>query len=65
MPDTTQREKTIVQLGDLTPEPDMLGDKSVGVVVENAVAEKLAFVERTKRLIRHLIESRRAAKPPE
>jgi hypothetical protein len=66
MPNTTQREKTIVQeLGDLPQDPDVMGDRSVGVLLENAVAEKLAFIERTKRLIRHLIESRTAAKPSE
>jgi len=64
MPNTTQREKTIIQeLGDVVQDPDTTGDRSVGVLLESAVAEKLAFIERTKQLIRHLIENRTAAKP--
>jgi hypothetical protein len=38
------------------------GDRAVGVLLESGVAEKLAFSERTKRLIAHVIESRAAKK---
>jgi ferritin-like metal-binding protein YciE len=41
---------------------DMTGHYGVGVLLESCLAEKLAFVERTRRLIRHMIEGRVAAK---
>jgi ferritin-like metal-binding protein YciE len=41
---------------------DMTGDYAVGVLLESAVADKLAFVERTRRLVHHLIESKAAVK---
>jgi ferritin-like metal-binding protein YciE len=41
---------------------DMTGDYGVGVLLESALADKLAFMERTRRLIKHVIESRVANK---
>jgi ferritin-like metal-binding protein YciE len=41
---------------------DMTGDFGVGVLLESCLADKLAFVERTRRLITHLIESKAASK---
>jgi ferritin-like metal-binding protein YciE len=41
---------------------DMTGDYGVGVLLESALADKLAFVERTRRLLRKVIESRAATK---
>jgi len=37
---------------------DMTGHYAVGVLLESCLAEKLAFVERTKRLIRKMVESK-------
>jgi len=37
---------------------DSLGHPGVGVLLESCLAEKLAFVERTKRLIREHIEQK-------
>ena len=41
---------------------DMTGDWGVGVLLESCLADKLAFVERTRRLIKHVIESKAATK---
>jgi ferritin-like metal-binding protein YciE len=41
---------------------DMTGHYGVGVLLETCLADRLAFVERTKRLIRKLIETRVAEK---
>lgn len=41
---------------------DMTGHYGVGVLLETCLAEKLAFVERTRRLIRNLIEHKVATK---
>ena len=41
---------------------DMTGEYGVGVLLESCMAIKLAFVERTRRLIKNVIESRMAAK---
>jgi ferritin-like metal-binding protein YciE len=41
---------------------DMSGDYGVGVLLESCLADRLAFVERTRRLIKHVIESRAATK---
>jgi ferritin-like metal-binding protein YciE len=41
---------------------DMTGHYGVGVLLETCLAEKLAFVERTRRLIKNLIEHRVATK---
>jgi ferritin-like metal-binding protein YciE len=37
---------------------DMTGHYGVGVLLESCLAEKLAFVERTRRLIRHIVETK-------
>ena len=37
---------------------DMTGDYGVGVLLESCLADKLAVIERTRRLDRHVIESR-------
>jgi len=39
---------------------DVTGHFGVGVLLESCLADKLAFVERTRRLIRHTIEAKHA-----
>jgi Mn-containing catalase len=41
---------------------DMTGHFGVGVLLETCLADKMAFVERTRRLVRSLIETKLAAK---
>jgi ferritin-like metal-binding protein YciE len=41
---------------------DVSGHFGVGVLLESCLADKLAFVERTRRLIRHAIESKHGLK---
>jgi ferritin-like metal-binding protein YciE len=41
---------------------DITGHDGVGVLLESCLADKLAFVERTRRLIRNLIEGKVAKK---
>lgn len=41
---------------------DLSGHHGVGVLLESCLADHLAFVERTKRLIRHVVEARMAAR---
>jgi ferritin-like metal-binding protein YciE len=41
---------------------DVSGHYGVGVLLESCLADTLAFVERTKRLVRNIIETRVAAK---
>jgi ferritin-like metal-binding protein YciE len=41
---------------------DVSGHLGVGVLLESCLADELAFVERTRRLIRHAIESRHEIK---
>ena len=41
---------------------DVTGHFGVGVLLESCLADKLAFVERTRRLIRHAIEAKHALK---
>lgn len=41
---------------------DFTGNYGVGVLVESCLADHLAFAERTKRLMRHVIEARMAAR---
>jgi len=41
---------------------DVSGHHGVGVLLESCLADHLAFVERTKRLIRHVIEAKLAAR---
>jgi hypothetical protein len=40
---------------------DVTGHFAVGVLLESVLAQKLAFVDRTRRLIRAIYEHRRAA----
>jgi ferritin-like metal-binding protein YciE len=40
---------------------DLTGHYGVGVLLESCLADKLAFVERTRRMIRHRVEQRMAA----
>jgi len=42
----------------LTAAADLTGHYAVGVLIESCLADKLAFVERTRRLIRNLIETK-------
>ena len=37
---------------------DVTGHFAVGVLLESALADKLAFLERTRRLMRHVVEGR-------
>jgi ferritin-like metal-binding protein YciE len=39
---------------------DVSGHYGVGVLLESCLADKLAFVERTRRLIRHIVETKMA-----
>jgi ferritin-like metal-binding protein YciE len=41
---------------------DVSGHQGVGVLLESCLVDHLAFVERTKRLIRHVIEAKIAAR---
>lgn len=41
---------------------DVSGHFGVGVLLESCLADKMAFVERTRRLIRHTIEAKHAMK---
>jgi ferritin-like metal-binding protein YciE len=41
---------------------DVTGHYGVGVLLESCLAEELAFVERTRRIIRNIVEARVAAK---
>ena len=41
---------------------DLTGHYGVGVLLESCLADKLAFVERTRRLIRNIVEGKVAAK---
>jgi len=52
----------IGELVALTAAADMTGHFAVGVLLESVLADYLAFVERTKRLIRNLIETKVAEK---
>jgi ferritin-like metal-binding protein YciE len=42
----------------LTAAADLTGHYAVGVLLESCLADKLAFVERNRRLIRHIAESK-------
>jgi len=41
---------------------DLTGHYAVGVLLESCLADNLAFVERTRRLIRNVIETKVAAR---
>ena len=45
----------------LTAAADLTGNWGAGVLLETCLADELAFVERTRRLIRHIAEARIAA----
>jgi len=50
-----------LQIGEyvaLTAAADVTGNYGVGVLLESCLADKLAFVERTRRIIRHVVEER-------
>jgi len=49
----------------LTAAADMTGNFAVGVLIESCLADKLAFVERTRRLIRNIFAARVAEKVAE
>lgn len=54
-----------LQIGEfaaLTAAADLTGHFAVGVLLESCLADKLAFVERTRRLIRNLVEGKLAEK---
>jgi len=42
----------------LTAAADLAGHHGVGLLLETCLADKLAFVERTRRLIRHAVETK-------
>lgn len=42
----------------LTAAADLAGHHGVGVLLESSLADKMAFVERNRRLIRHIVEAR-------
>lgn len=42
----------------LTAAADLTGNYAVGVLLETCLADKLAFVERTRRLIRNIVETK-------
>ena len=42
----------------LTAAADLTGHYAVGVLLESCLADKLAFVERNRRLIRHMVETK-------
>src|SRR5262245_47141351 len=59
------QHRTHMRIGEyvaLIAAADVTGDYGVGVLLESCLADKLAFVERTRRLLRHVIESRAATK---
>jgi ferritin-like metal-binding protein YciE len=59
------QQLTHIRIGEyvaLIAAADMTGDYGVGVLLESCLADKLAFIERTRRLLRNVIESRAATK---
>jgi ferritin-like metal-binding protein YciE len=52
----------VAQYAGLVAAADVTGHYGVGVLLESCLADKLAFVERTRRLIRNVIETRVAKK---
>jgi ferritin-like metal-binding protein YciE len=52
----------MAEYGALIAMADVTGHFGVGVLLESCLADKLAFVERTRRLIRHTIEVKHAIK---
>jgi len=52
----------IAELQALVAAADVTGHYAVGVLLESCLADKLAFVERTRRLIRNFVATKLAAK---
>jgi ferritin-like metal-binding protein YciE len=52
----------IAEYGALIAMADISGHFGVGVLLESCLADKLAFIERTRRLIRHAIETKHEIK---
>ena len=52
----------IAELLALVAAADMTGHNAVGVLLESCLADKLAFVERTRRLIRNFVATKVSAK---
>jgi len=52
----------IAELSALVAAADLTGHYAVGVLLESCLADKLAFVERTRRLIRNFVATKLAAK---
>lgn len=48
----------IAEYATLVAAADLTGHYGVGVLLESCMADKLAFVERTRRLIRNIVEAR-------
>jgi hypothetical protein len=46
----------------LTAAADLTGNWGVGVLLESCLADELAFAERTRRLIRRIVETKIAAR---
>jgi ferritin-like metal-binding protein YciE len=42
----------------LTAAADLTGHYAVGVLLESCLADRLAFVERNRRIIRHMVEAK-------
>jgi ferritin-like metal-binding protein YciE len=52
----------IAEYGALVAAADLTGHYAVGVLLESCLADKLAFVERTRRLIRNIVATKLEAK---
>lgn len=52
----------IAEFAALTAAADLTGHFAIGVLLESCLADKLAFVERARRLIRNLVEGKLAEK---
>jgi hypothetical protein len=59
---SNRRRRSIAECVTLVAAADLSGHHGIGVLLESCLADHLAFVERTKRLIRHVIEMRLAAR---
>ncbi len=55
----------IAEYAALVAAADVTGHYGVGVLLESCMADKLAFVERTRRLIRNVVEAKMAKKMAE
>jgi ferritin-like metal-binding protein YciE len=52
----------IAEYGALVAAADLSGHYAVGVLLESCLADKLVFMERTRRLIRNMVETKIAAR---